>query len=184
MYAGTMPVTTRTGDDGTTGLLDGSRTGKESPHVHAAGEVDELNAVLGIALAEKLTDELAAQLRCIQQALFVLGTDIASGNAKTTVRVQQTDIDRLEHWAAQWEKSLPPLERFILPRGCRAACVLHQARTVCRRAERWIIAAGKERPVSPHAQVYANRLSDFLFLAARAANHTEDISDTPWIPDR
>ncbi|MFA6259541.1 MAG: cob(I)yrinic acid a,c-diamide adenosyltransferase [Candidatus Peribacteraceae bacterium] len=179
-----MPVTTRTGDDGTTGLLDGTRTGKESPHIHAAGEVDELNAVLGIVLAEKLTNELAAQLRCIQQALFVLGADIASGNAKTDVRVQQADIERLEHWTAQWEKSLPPLERFILPRGCRAACVLHQARTVCRRAERWIIAAGKERPVSTHAQVYVNRLSDFLFLAARATNHAEDIGDTPWIPDR
>lgn len=161
-------IYTRGGDKGQTSLGDGSRVSKLDPLVEAYGDVDELNSLLGWVVALAPDDRL---LR-IQNELFDLGADLsvpfAAGDGR--LRIEQGAIDRLEADCDEANESLPALKSFVLPGGSEAAGRLHVARAVCRRAERQVIATATERPVNPLAAVYLNRLSDLLFILARAAN--------------
>lgn len=175
-------ITTKGGDGGQTSLGDGSRVPKQHPRVEAYGEVDELNAVLGLALMElERAPEgqgfplLREQVAHLQNDLFDLGADLCvPGPAGERLRVPEEHVARLEAWIRQWNEELPALESFVLPAGSPATCQLHLARTVCRRAERALcrlresLADGDEG-LNPRVGVYLNRLSDLLFVMARAA---------------
>jgi cob(I)alamin adenosyltransferase len=161
-------IYTRGGDAGETSLGDGSRVSKLDPLVVAYGAVDELNSLLGWALA-LVPDE---RLTRIQNDLFDLGADLSVpfAAADGKLRVVQAQVDRLEAECDEANAALPELKSFVLPGGTEAASRLHVARAVCRRAEREVLAAAQTRPVNPVAPVYLNRLSDLLFILARAAN--------------
>jgi cob(I)alamin adenosyltransferase len=162
-------IYTRAGDAGETSLGDGSRVPKTDPHVVAYGVVDELNSQLGLVLAGDLPDDLRAPLERIQNELFDLGADLSvpyeAGDGK--LRIGQAEIEELERLCDRFNEALPMLKSFVLPGGSGPASRLHVARTVCRRAE---IEALKISPVNPLALRYLNRLSDLLFILARAAN--------------
>ncbi len=183
-------LSTRGGDRGETGLFGGRRISKTHPRIHAYGTVDELNAVLGLVLAEKeLSPELRAHCTGIQKMLFTIGADLAAPGTRnqepgtrSIPRVTKEDVERLEYWGVGLEQTLPELKHFILPSGSRVGSLLHLARTVCRRAERWVVELKEEEPVNEHVLMYLNRLSDFLFLAARSANKEADVQETEWIP--
>lgn len=178
-------IYTRTGDDGTTGLVDGSRRAKHDLRLEAIGEVDELNSMVGFA-ALALEAERAAALRRIQNDLFDLGADLAvpqrEGKAER-LRVLASQVERLERDIDRLNADLQPLNSFVLPGGTPAAAYLHLARTICRRAERVIVelAAQPNEPVGDAAIQYMNRLSDFLFIASRTANHN-GAGDVLWVP--
>ena len=149
------------------------------------GTVDEMNAILGIILAEDIPSDLASQLHQIQKDLFVLGADLATPFSKegaSVVRICEDDVVHLEKWGEKIEADLPALQKFILPSGCRAAALLHQVRTVCRRAERWIVHLAEEEKVNEQAKIYSNRLSDYFFLVARATNKAANTKETEWLP--
>jgi cob(I)alamin adenosyltransferase len=182
-----VKIYTKTGDRGETGLFDGSRVPKYSPRVDAYGEVDELNAILGVALAFIRDDEeLRACLLAIQRDLFVVGAHLADPTARVEAKrgekahLTEEKVTQLEHWIDQFEEGLPPLRRFILPGGSKGGATLHHARTVCRRAERRIVALSQEVEVSPLIITYMNRLSDFLFVTARVENLRKNRPETPW----
>lgn len=163
-------ISTGTGDDGSTGLLKGGRVPKSALRIHAIGTVDELNAILGVVLSESnLPDTLRQPLERVQRALFNVGADLAS--VSDSQRLSAMSIGELEQWGAAMDLALPSLSNFILPGGSKIAALLHQARAVCRRAERWVVGTSQEDRVNPEVRVYLNRLSDCLFLAARMANH-------------
>lgn len=165
-------IVTKMGDSGTTGLLGGSRVSKSSPRLHAYGTVDELNAILGLVLTEEnFPDPLRIQLHSLQHTLFRLGSDLSAPTHLPTPRMNEKDVIGLEEWIATFEQHLPPLQNFIVPGGCRVAALLHLARTICRRAERWVVSLAEEEGINLHAKIYLNRLSDYFFLAARSANH-------------
>jgi len=168
-----MSITTRTGDNGETGLLGGERVSKSSPRLEAYGTIDELNSVIGVALSESsVPKEILEHLKEVQRLLFRMGTDLATPleiNAKIE-RMNKKDIDQIESWITELEQALPLLKKFILPSGSRLGALLHQARTVCRRAERRAVALAETEKINTHVQIYLNRLSDYLFLAAREAN--------------
>jgi cob(I)alamin adenosyltransferase len=170
-------ITTRTGDKGETGLGDGSRVPKDHPRVAAMGDVDELNSALGVLLAEELPQELRAAFSQVQQDLLDLGGELSiPGHALLkSERVRSLD----EHLEA-WNKELAPLKEFILPGGSRAAAAAHVARTVCRRAERSVVALGRKDKVSEPARQYLNRLSDLLFVAGRVLNRAAGVGDVQW----
>ena len=169
-------ITTRTGDAGETGLGDGSRVSKDHPRVRALGELDELNSAIGLLAAEPLPGEVADALSRVQHDLFDLGGEISiPGHAMVT----DEHVVRLETVQQAWNAELAPLKEFILPGGTRAAALAHLARTVCRRAERAIVGLGAAG-VDPHVVVYINRLSDLLFVLARAVNHRADRTETEW----
>jgi cob(I)alamin adenosyltransferase len=172
-------IYTRGGDRGETSLGDGSRVSKLDPLVRAYGDVDELNSLLGWVAASWEDGRLAR----IQNELFDLGADLsvpfAEGDGK--LRIDQGAIDRLESWCDETNAELPELRSFILPGGNEAASRLHVARAVCRRAERTVLWAAGERPVNPLAAVYLNRLSDLLFILARAANAASG-GEPLWLP--
>ncbi len=179
-----MKIYTRTGDAGETALFDGRRVPKSDLRVEAYGEVDELNALVGLALAEGLDDELAAMLRGVQHDLFALGGRLADPARKIASRVGkvavgESDVARLEGWIDTLEGELLPLRRFILPGGTRAAALLHVCRTVCRRAERRVVQLGPEA-VEAQVLAYVNRLSDFFFVLARAVNRRAGVAETEW----
>ena len=179
-----MKIYTKTGDTGETSLFDNSRVSKADPRVDAYGEVDELNACLGAARAAGLDAELSAALEAIQRELFAVGARLADPSARISARVTKAavtdaDIARLEATIDGLELELPPLRRFILPGGCPAGALLHLARTVSRRAERRIVALGAGA-VEPIIVIYLNRLSDLLFVMARAANHRAGVPETEW----
>ena len=183
-----MRIYTKTGDTGETGLFDGTRVSKADPRVDAYGEVDELNAVLGAvrsALAGASDPAgLDAELDHMQRDLFALGAMLADPRHKIAARVEKAAIspERITHFERtidRLEEPLPPLRRFILPGGSPAGALLHLARTVCRRAERRVIGLGAD-DVDPIAIVYLNRLSDLLFVMARAANHQAGRPDVEW----
>jgi cob(I)alamin adenosyltransferase len=184
-----VKVYTRGGDTGETSLFGGQRVSKSSARVEAYGEVDELNAVVGLARCELAgSADLGAQLERIQSSLFDLGSELATPDAaarerkgKPGARVSDADSDELERWIDALDGELEPLTVFVLPGGARAAALLHLARTVCRRAERRVIALATAEPVGPVAVKYLNRLSDYFFTAARAANHRAGVSETKWI---
>lgn len=167
-----MTIVTRTGDKGTTGLVGGARVSKSDHRIAAVGDVDELNALLGVVRCEQLPQDVNAALETIQHRLFTLGADIASpaGTKAHTERMQPAHIQELETWIDRMEPQLPALMHFILPSGNAAGARLHHARTICRRAERIVVALSHAEEVNPEVLVYLNRLSDLLFIAARAAN--------------
>jgi cob(I)alamin adenosyltransferase len=176
-----MKIYTKTGDAGETGLWGGQRVAKDALRVHAYGSVDECGAALGLARASGLDPQLDALLARIQDQLFVVGADLATpGDAATIPRVGEEEIAFLERTIDQLEGELAPLKQFILPGGSLAAAHLHLARTICRRAERWTVTLAREESVRPQVQVYLNRLSDCLFVLARAANARAGVADVPW----
>ena len=178
-----MNIYTRTGDTGETSLFSGARARKDDPRVDAYGEIDELNAWLGLARASALDPSLDPELVALQRDLFALGAQLADPADKLAPRVTKAVIDddhilRLEQLIDRFEADLPPLRRFILAGGTPAGAALHVARTVCRRAERRMVAL--EPPIDPVLLRYVNRLSDLLFVMARAANHTGGMPETEW----
>ena len=180
-----MKIYTRTGDAGGPALFGGARVSKADPRVSAYGEVDELNACLGCARAHgELAEDMAGLVEQVQRDLFAIGARLADPRQKIAERVSKAavtdaDIRRLEDWIDQFEAELPPLRRFILPGGTRTGALLHLARTVCRRAERSIVALGADS-VEASLLAYVNRLSDLLFVLARAVNHRADQPEVEW----
>jgi cob(I)alamin adenosyltransferase len=179
-----VKIYTKTGDSGETSLFDGTRVRKTDPRVVAYGDVDELQACLGMARAATLPADLDEMCVTLQRDLFALGARLADPAHKIAKRVEKIVIDdrsvaRLESWIDQLDTEIPPLRHFILSDGCPAGATLHLARTVCRRAERAILLldAGAVEPI---VVVYINRLSDLLFTMARAANHRAGTIETPW----
>lgn len=170
-------IATRTGDDGTTGLADGSRVDKTSPRIEAMGAADELNSVIGLLLTEPLPPAVRECLGEVQQDLFDLGGELSTPGHPVLNDAQLSALDAaLERHNA----ALPPLREFVLPGGTRAAALAHVARTVCRRAERCVVALARAEKVTPLAQQYLNRLSDLLFVLARAANREANVLDVSW----
>lgn len=179
-----MRIYTRTGDGGETGLFGGERVGKDHPRIAACGDVDELNAAIGVALSEEgLPAGMAALLRQVQNDLFVLGADLATppGMGGTReMRVRESMPAALEPRIDDLEAELEPLRQFVLPGGHPAAARLHLARAICRRAERAVAALAGREEINPELLVYLNRLSDLLFVMARAANAVHAVPDIPW----
>lgn len=174
-------IATRTGDNGTTGLGDGSRTGKDALRVQALGDVDELNSQIGLLLCEDLPQAMASELVSIQHDLFDLGGELSiPGHAL----ISEEQVARLDALLQKYNADLPPLKEFILPGGARAASMAHVCRTVCRRAERTMVGLGQQEPVGEHARQYMNRLSDLLFVAARVLNRHAGGGDVLWQKDR
>lgn len=181
-----MRLYTKTGDDGTTGLFGGTRVDKDHDRVEAYGTVDELNSLLGVVRAAGPPREMDALLEVIQHDLFALGAELACAPGKE-VRlachpVGGPEIAALERAIDAAEEALPPLRNFVLPGGSPSASALHHARTVCRRAERRVLSAGRAEPVRGELVVYLNRLSDLLFVLARRANQLAGLADVPWQP--
>ncbi len=174
-------ITTRTGDDGTTGLGDGSRVPKTNPRIAAMGDVDELNSHVGVLLCETLPDDVRDALITIQHDLFDLGGELCIPGFENIALAQ---IERLDGWIAQYNAQLPRLAEFILPGGSRAAAQAHIVRTVCRRAERLVISACATEKIRPECQQYLNRLSDLTFVWARVLNRAAGGSDVLWEKDR
>jgi cob(I)alamin adenosyltransferase len=177
-------IYTKTGDSGETSLFDQSRVAKSHPRVEAYGDVDELNACLGVARASREAGDLDPVLETIQRQLFAVGARLADPSARIARRVekaavQEADVERLEQWIDGFEADLPPLRRFILPGGSTCGAWLHLARTVCRRAERRVVGLG-EGAVEPIVVVYLNRLSDLLFVMARTASHRQGSPEAEW----
>lgn len=180
-----MKLYTKTGDDGTTGLFGGGRVKKASQRVDAYGTVDELNAAIGFARATKLEPFTERVLAEVQLDLFTLGAELAcvpGREAKLSMKLlEATHAERLEHAIDAAEEGLPPLKHFVLPGGSAQAAALHLARTICRRAERGVLALD-DAPARREIVVYLNRLSDLLFVLARKANVAANVEDVPWIP--
>ncbi|ABY36647.1 MAG TPA: cob(I)yrinic acid a,c-diamide adenosyltransferase [Chloroflexus aurantiacus] len=176
-----MKIYTRTGDAGETGLFGGQRVRKDDLRVQAYGTVDECNAALGVARAAGPDPALDAVLAVVQNQLFVVGADLASpGESPYIPRVSAELTSFLEEQIDAMEAELSPLKQFILPGGHPVAAHLHLARTICRRAERVVVTLATEEEVRPEILTYLNRLSDFLFVAARIANARAGVSDVPW----
>jgi len=170
-------ITTRTGDAGETGLGDGSRVPKDSLRIGALGDIDELNSALGLLLAEDLPKEVRAALGDVQHDLFDLGGELSiPGHAM----LKPERVVFLENHVEAWNQGLAPLKEFILPGGSRAAAAAHVARTVCRRAERSLVALGRKGKVSECSRRYLNRLSDLLFVAGRVLNRAAGVGDVQW----
>ncbi|SEM37619.1 cob(I)alamin adenosyltransferase [Luteibacter sp. UNCMF331Sha3.1] len=174
-------IYTRTGDDGSTGLGDGSRTGKDSLRVSAYGTVDELNSAIGMVVAAGIDDDIREALAQIQHELFDLGGELCIPGM---AMVQARDIDQLESVLDGFNADLPALKDFILPGGGMAASACHLARTICRRAEREVVALGREEAVRPEAQRYLNRLSDLLFVMARVLARRSGHGEVLWQHER
>jgi len=170
-------IATRTGDGGETGLGDGKRVAKDSARIQALGDVDELNSAIGVVLAETVPPEVREALHQIQHDLFDLGGELSIPGH---VMVTAGHVARLDALLQQWNAGLPALKEFILPGGSRPAAAAHLARTVCRRAERSVVAVGRTEPVTEHARKYLNRLSDLLFVAGRVLNRAAGGGDVQW----
>jgi len=182
-----LKIYTKTGDDGTTGLFGGGRVPKDALRIESYGTVDELNSLLGLARAFGVESEHDVLLGQIQEQLFVLGADLATPVERTKIsslpRVTATDVECLERAIDLLEGSLSPLKHFILPGGTSAGAALHSARTACRRAERLVVTLTREEPgTGSLPQQFLNRLSDLLFVLARAVNHAAGVEEHPWHP--
>ena len=171
-----MKIYTRTGDRGETSLFGGARVPKNDPRIDAYGTIDELNSCLGVLLAI----EPDPQLLAVQRDLFEIGAHLASPGTSRFAGVETSRIEELERGIDAMEADLAPLKSFILPGGTPAAAQLHVARTVCRRAERLVVALHDDDPATQSSIAYLNRLSDYLFVAARHANHKRGVEDVPW----
>ncbi|WP_244847914.1 cob(I)yrinic acid a,c-diamide adenosyltransferase [Caballeronia sp. SL2Y3] len=172
-------IATRTGDDGTTGLGDGRRVSKDDARIAAIGDVDELNSSLGVLLCEALPPDVRNALTQIQNDLFDLGGELSIPGHSM---ISDSHLERLDAWLADYNSTLPPLKEFILPGGSRAAALAHVCRTVCRRAERAIVALGRIEAdgVNDAPRRYVNRLSDLLFVLARVLNRADGGEDILW----
>ncbi len=184
LYNFTVKIYTKTGDAGETCLFDQTRVSKADSRVDAYGEVDEVNACLGAVRAAGVDVDIAAVLEGIQKQLFALGARLADPSSRIAGRVTKAaittgEVEALEQTIDRLEAELPPLRRFILPGGSAAGAQLHVARTVCRRAERRVVALGPGE-VEPILVVYLNRLSDLLFVMARAVNHRTGVAEVEW----
>jgi cob(I)alamin adenosyltransferase len=179
-----VKIYTKTGDSGETSLYGKTRVSKADARVNAYGEVDETNACLGAARAAGVDEEIASLIEALQKDLFAVGARLADPSSLIAERVTkasigEADVQRLEQAIDRLESTLPPLRRFILPGGSPAGALLHVARTVCRRGERRVIGLGPGA-VDPILIVYLNRLSDLLFVMARAVNHRAGVPETEW----
>jgi cob(I)alamin adenosyltransferase len=185
-----MKIYTKTGDRGETGLFGGQRVRKDNVRVDAYGEVDELNSVIGLAVAQLAAGndtDLVEKLRSVQTELFTLGANLATPSPEDGGRpnayIPPLDAERIpemERWIDEAESELEPLKNFVLPGGTEAAARLHLARTVCRRAERRVITLAHDAHIDENIIIYLNRLSDYLFTLARLANHRAGVEDVPW----
>ena len=179
-----MRIYTKTGDTGETSLFDNTRVSKSDVRVDAYGEVDELNALLGTIGASGIDVDLNTEIEMIQKELFAIGARLADPQSRIAERVKKAvvedkDVARLERLIDTLETEVPPLRRFILPGGSTSGALLHLARTVCRRVERRVVALGPDA-VDAIVIVYLNRLSDLLFVMARAANHRTGVPEVEW----
>ena len=183
-------IYTKTGDKGTTALGDGRRVSKDAPRIDAFGAVDELNAVLGLAILSLGNEEAAGILRTIQNDLFDLGADLCvplrprpgrAARARPPLRITEAHVLPLEQLIDRFNALLDPLTSFVLPGGTAASAWLHLARTVCRRAERRVVSLGRKETLNPQSVIYLNRLSDLLFVMARRANKGGR-ADVLWLP--
>lgn len=183
-----MKIYTKTGDQGKTSLFGGKRVSKDSPRVEAYGAVDELNAILGVVMTHVDDDILYERLLTLQNELFVIGADLATpdeedggGKAASWVpRMRSESVEQLEGWIDETQSELAPMKSFILPGGTPASAHLHHARTVCRRAERRVVALEHWESVGELVRIYLNRLSDLLFVWARLVNQRAGVADRPW----
>jgi cob(I)alamin adenosyltransferase len=188
-----MKIYTRTGDDGQTGLFAGGRVGKDDHRVDAYGEVDELNSAIGVVVAwlePAGAGELVAKLRLVQRDLFTIGATLATPEPEDPAprnphvpRIADQRIELLERWIDEADAEIEPLQHFILPGGSKAGAQLHLARTVCRRAERRVVALARGVKLDHHVIIYLNRLSDLLFTYARLANHRAGVEEVEWVPN-
>lgn len=170
-------ITTRTGDAGETGLGDGSRVGKDAARIRALGDIDECNSAIGLLLTEDVPGEIRNALDAVQHEMFDLGGEICIPG-HTVLKPEH--VARLDALLARFNRDLAPLKEFILPGGSRAAAAAHLARTICRRAERSVVALGRKEPVSEAARQYLNRLSDLLFVLGRVLNRHAGRGDVQW----
>jgi cob(I)alamin adenosyltransferase len=178
-----MKIYTKTGDDGTTSLFSGGRVSKHHLRVEAYGTVDELNSHIGVVRAHQPTLPTGEMLFTVQEHLFRLGADLATpmdAKAEWLVRITPQEIEWVEYRIDQLDEHLEPLKNFILPGGTLAAAHLHVARTVCRRAERLVVALAEHEAINNNALIYLNRLSDWFFIAARYENKQANISESKW----
>jgi cob(I)alamin adenosyltransferase len=181
-----MPIYTKTGDDGDTGLFGGGRVPKNDIRVEAYGAVDELNSFVGLALASLTDGAVRRGLLLIQNDLFALGANLATPQGDDSRPRPQTPdvpvarVEAMEEWIDQATEQLPELRQFILPGGTESAAILHVCRSVCRRAERAVVALGREEALDPGIVPYLNRLSDLLFVWARLENFKAGQTDVPW----
>jgi cob(I)alamin adenosyltransferase len=186
----TLKIYTKTGDRGETGLFGGQRVAKDDARVDAYGDVDELNSVIGLAVAGMDDEPLAEELRRVQADLFTLGAILATPAPEdggrenpwipTLPAGRVTEMERVIDAA---EEEVEPLKNFVLPGGSRSAATLHLARTVCRRVERRVVALSHGVKIDDAVLIYLNRLSDLLFTLARLANHRAGVPDVPWVPN-
>ena len=174
-------IYTRTGDKGTTGLGDGSRVDKDITRIEAIGTIDELNSVIGLLLTEALPEIISDTLTDVQHRLFDIGGGLSMPGADVP---KNSYVEGLEQVLDELNSDLNPLKEFILPGGTRAAAFCHQARSVCRRAERRVVTLGKTESIPEFPAQYLNRLSDLLFVMARSINKNAGKSDVLWQPDR
>jgi cob(I)alamin adenosyltransferase len=183
-----MKIYTRTGDSGQTGLFGGGRVHKDDARVEAYGDVDELNAAVGAARSACEDAEIDGHLVRVQDELFCVGAELATPHGakahETIPPVEPAWAAALEEAIDRWEAALPPLAGFVLPGGSRLAAALHVARCACRRAERRVVALHRQAALDPAVLVFLNRLSDFLFVAARVANHRAGVAEPAWDPRR
>ena len=180
-----MKIYTRTGDDGTTGVLGSGRLPKSDPRIEAYGTVDELNAALGSARSADARGSLARELELLQRRLFQVGAELATTDPKALERLERVsdaDVTEVEACIDRLEADLPALRNFVLPGGAELAARLHVARTVCRRAERRVVSLASHAPVDPRLGRYLNRVADLLFVMARWSNHRAGVGDTEWRP--
>ena len=179
-------IYTRAGDRGETSLGDGRRVRKTDPRIEAYGTVDEVNSLVGLALAGPLPEEFRPWLEEVQNDLFDLGADLSVPleDERERLRVTEAQVQRLEELCDRVNESLEPLKSFVLPGGSEAAARLHVARAACRRAERLAVALAEDASVSPDALSYLNRLSDLLFILARAANAEAGVPEPLWKPGK
>jgi len=177
-----MKIYTRTGDSGTTGLIGGARVEKNSARIAAIGDVDELNAAIGLARCASSAPDLDRELKSIQNWLFDLGAELASPteHPRQHRAIGSGHVESLEQSIDRQTAQLSPLEHFILPGGSELGARLHFARCVCRRAERSILELNSREPIGDEALAFINRLSDWLFTAARTANTTAGVMDVKW----
>lgn len=178
----TGSIVTKRGDKGTTDVFGQTNIPKDSPRLHAYGDIDELNAILGLLLNEPLPDAISRTVERIQHLLFRMGADIATPSSvlhENIKRVRPEDTSYLERQIATLESVLPLQRSFILPKGSRPGSLLHHARAICRRAERWTVTVARIESVNPHLLIALNRLSDYLFIAARTASRHMNTPEEP-----
>lgn len=178
-----LRIYTKTGDNGTTGLFGGQRVSKDNPRVEAYGNVDELNAHIGLAMVHLHSHmRLREVLQRVQNTLFVIGAELATpvGHKAPVEPINEQYVQEIERWIDELEQNLPALRHFILPGGSAGAAILHVTRTVCRRTERQVVSLFHLEPGNPLIITYLNRLSDLLFVMARTVNLAEGVEETVW----